>query len=208
MELWAHTKPAYQATHHPPPHLPCHAGGTMPVASSLQKMLGAPALLLPMGQVRGDRGRRGRAPAQAGLPAASARRAFRLCCCAQAGAVHPLLARPRPSPHTCPTLALHLPHASTPAGLRLSAPGQRAHPPPEPAAWQKRGEKHPGGGGAGRALRPAAAAGGRERRAVSAGRRRAGRRIVAGRVSGAVPRRTILQVPVLFLSTPAYPSFV
>ncbi len=27
------------------------AGGTMPVASSLQKMLGAPALLLPMGQV-------------------------------------------------------------------------------------------------------------------------------------------------------------
>ena len=26
-------------------------GGTMPVASSLQKILGAPALLLPMGQV-------------------------------------------------------------------------------------------------------------------------------------------------------------
>lgn len=32
--------------------IPC-PGGTMPVASSLQKMLEAPALLLPMGQVLG-----------------------------------------------------------------------------------------------------------------------------------------------------------
>ena len=41
----------------PPPAARATAGGTMPVASSLQKMLGAPALLLPMGQVRADKQR-------------------------------------------------------------------------------------------------------------------------------------------------------